>query len=282
MFAPDETDRKDGSNRGANGNWWGDALSSTDDMARQKHAPKYFTPAAYGASASGAGKGPNGGCTTTAISLLTDVSAAAGKTAIKASIDAMVANGATNVAEGMAWGWRTISSGEPFTEGRLDTQRGNDKVVIVLTDGANTYYTPSSLGYNDLANGKSIYSAYGYTGQPYDSGDTRLFMNTSSSVGKTNYSNGNYTKAMNEHFASLCAKAKAAGILVITVSLDLSTSNTTENAQITTLKNCSSESRFRRDASGNAVKLHWNATGGSLSKTFKEIGDELSNLRIVG
>ena len=30
------------------------------------------------------------------------------------------------------------------------------------------------------------------------------------------------------------------------------------------------------------AKLYWNATGATLSQDFKEIGDELSNLRIVG
>ena len=30
------------------------------------------------------------------------------------------------------------------------------------------------------------------------------------------------------------------------------------------------------------MKLYWNATGGNLSDKFKEIADELSNLRIVG
>ena len=49
----------------------------------------------------------------------------------------------------MAWGWRVLSSGEPFTEGRPDEEHGNDKVVIVLTDGANLYgpETPSAYGY---------------------------------------------------------------------------------------------------------------------------------------
>ena len=30
------------------------------------------------------------------------------------------------------------------------------------------------------------------------------------------------------------------------------------------------------------AKLFWNATGGNLAEKFKEIADELSNLRIVG
>ncbi|MBX3576428.1 MAG: pilus assembly protein [Rhizobiaceae bacterium] len=282
MFAPDETDRKDSSNRNANGNWWSDDSSSTDDALRQRSTLKYFVAGAWGSSAAAASSGPNDSCTTTAITPLTDVSATAGVTTIKDAIDAMASNGATNVPEGMAWGWRVLSSGQPFNEGRSESEKGNDKVVIVLTDGANTYYTPTSLGYNDLAGNKSIYSAYGYTGKSYNSGDTRLFMNTSSSVGKTTYTNANYTTALNEQFATLCGNAKTAGVIVMTVSLDLSTTNTTENAQINALKTCSSDSRFRKDSAGQPVKLYWNTTGGSLAKTFKEIADELSNLRIVG
>ncbi len=60
----------------------------------------------------------------------------------------MAPTGNTNVPEGLAWGWRTVSSNEPFTEGRSNTEKGNDKVVIVLTDGANTY----SIGPNNDMN----------------------------------------------------------------------------------------------------------------------------------
>lgn len=59
-------------------------------------------------------------------------------------------------------------------------------MVIVLTDGANTYSTVSDSGY---ANNRSTYAAYGYTGLTYPgSGSvTRLFMNTSTDIGKTTY-----------------------------------------------------------------------------------------------
>lgn len=283
MFAPDETDNKDSSNRRAENNWWDDVTNSSNNTTRQSYMPKYFSVAAYGTSAAGSGEGPNASCTTTAITSLTDVTTTDGKKIVTDAIDAMAANGATNVPEGMAWGWRVVSSGAPFTEGRAESERGNDKVVIVLTDGANTYYTPSSLGYNDLAGNKSIYSSYGYTGKGYNgTSTTRLFMNTSNSISKTDYSNSNYTAALNEQFTALCDNAKAAGIIVMTVSLDLSTSNTTEKAQIDALKACSSDSRFRKGSDGKPAKLYWNATGSSLSNDFKEIADELSNLRIVG
>jgi Flp pilus assembly protein TadG len=273
----------------ASNNWWNDVSedgTTSYGTIRQKYMPKYFTVAPYGATNAATGEeGPNASCTTKPITVLTDVSTTAGQTAIKASIDAMSPTGATNVPEGMAWGWRVLSSGVPFTEGRLDTEKGNDKVVIVLTDGQNTYYTPSSLGFSDPANDKSTYSAYGYAGKWNSAvyATSRIFLGTSSNVSKTDYSNANYTKAMNEQFKTLCDNAKATGVLVMTVSLDLNSGDTTEKAQMDALKACSSDSRFRKDpTTGLAAKLYWNATGGNLADKFKEIADELSNLRIVG
>ncbi len=279
MFAPDETDQTTGGS--APNSWWNDVTTSTTASTRQKYMPKYFTPAGEGTSASAASSGPNDSCTTKPITPLVDVSVAAGKSQIEAAIDAMAPLGATNVPEGIAWGWRTISHAAPFTDGRAESEKGNDKVIIVLTDGANTYYTPSSLGYNDAAGNKSTYSAYGYTAvkQPGDS-YTRMFMGTT--VGKTTYANDNYGTAMTQQMNALCETAKQKGVIVMTVSLDLSTSKSDEKAQIDALKACSSDSRFRKDASGSAAKLYWNATGANLADKFKEIADELSNLRIVG
>ncbi len=294
MFAPDETDRTDSSRRPANNNWWADGSSSTNDRTRQRYMPKYLQPGTAEKSAYGTDEGPNTGCSTKAITKLTDVTNAAGLNSIKDAIDDMEPGGATNVTEGLAWGWRTISSGEPFTEGRGDAERGNDKVVIVLTDGANTYYTPesvtaqsysgtySSYGGNDLANNDSIYSAYGYTAQGYNgTGTTRLFMGTGSTVSKNDYSNSNYTKAMNDHFATLCQGAKDGNIILMTVALDLSTRDTAEKSQIDALTACASPSRIRKGSDGKAAKMFWNATGSSLAEDFKAIADELSNLRIV-
>ncbi|MGX5831209.1 hypothetical protein [Mesorhizobium sp. 43Arga] len=144
--------------------------SGSTSAERQRYMPKCFAdPGNTVTSAYGMDAGPNTSCSTTAITPLTDVSTTAGASAVKTAIDAMAADGATNVPEGMAWGWRTLSSTAPFTEGRPDTERGNDKVLIVLTDGANTYYTPTSVtaqsysgpnwayGGNDLAGAKAIY-----------------------------------------------------------------------------------------------------------------------------
>jgi hypothetical protein len=181
----------------------------------------------------------------------------------------------------MAWGWRALSSGAPFTTGRAETERGNSKVVIVLTDGANTYYTPGSLGFSDSAGNKSIYSNFGYAAKTTPGyAKSRIFQGTT--VDTTDYSNANYTKAMNEPFNTLCNNVKAAGVTVITIALDLDDQKTAEKAQMDALKACASYSRFTKDDNGDAIKLFYNATGGSLLADFKKIADELSNLRIIG
>ncbi|WP_181174524.1 TadE/TadG family type IV pilus assembly protein [Mesorhizobium sp. B2-3-10] len=295
MFAPDEPgnhwkltqdpDEAAPVTYGAINSWWNDDPSSSSGQSRLRNMAKYFQPRPIDAPALPAGNGPNYSCTTNPITPLTDVSVADGLTSIKAAIDLMQPNGGTNVPEGMAWGWRVVSSGEPFTQGRPEAERGNDKVVIVLTDGANTYYTPSSLGYSDPANSKSTYASFGYLNPGYNGTSVgRLFMGTSSAIGQFDYSNGNYTNALNEQMATLCNNAKAANIMVMTVALDLSTTKASDKLAIDALKSCSSNSRFRKDATdpSKPAKLFWNATGASLANDFKEIGNELSNLRVVG
>ncbi|NMG37669.1 hypothetical protein GRZ55_00275 [Chelativorans sp. ZYF759] len=282
MFAPDETDNEDSWRRDAMGNWWKDMTSGTDAQ-RQRFMPKYFQAAPLGSDFMGTDKGPNAMCTTTPILPLTDVSTTAGVNTVKKAITDMRALGATDIPEGTAWGWRTLNSAAPFTQGRPEHERGNDKVLIVLTDGFNTYYTPNSLGYNDLANNRSIYSNKGYTGVNAPGANrTRLFQNTT--VTATTHTNANFTTAMNQHLDSVCEAAKAAGIIVMTVALDLSSSVADEREAINAMTRCASDSRFRRDPNDptKAAKLFWNANGSNLADKFREIADELSNLRIVG
>ncbi|WP_281349462.1 pilus assembly protein [Nitratireductor arenosus] len=290
MFAPDEAGDRwetaldaDPDTYSASNNWWNDGTETSSAAARQRNMTKYFEVRPYGAD-SPKGVGPNYSCTTKPITSLTDVTTESGIAVVKSAIDAMTPNGATNVPEGLAWGWRTVSGGEPFTQGRPETEKGNDKVVIVLTDGANTYYTPGSLGYQDSAGNKSTYSAYGYTGVTYATGgQTRMFMGTGGAVAAYDFSNSNYTTALNEQLQTLCTNAKSAGIVIMTVALDLTAADAAEKAQIDGLRACASESRFRKDPGdpSRPAKLFWNATGGDLAEKFKEIGDELSNLRIV-
>ena len=215
MFAPDEPgnhwyltqdpDEPQPVTYSASNSWWNDDPSSSTGRARERNMAKYFMPRPIDAPVLPKGAGPNYSCTTEPITPLTDVTVPEGLAAIKAAIDRMAANGNTNVPEGMAWGWRTVSSGEPFTEGRPDSEKGNDKVVIVLTDGANTYGVRTTI----RPQNKSTYAAYGYLQPGYnDTGIGRLL--TGTSVGQFDYTSSNYTAALDDHMATLCDHAKAA------------------------------------------------------------------------
>ncbi len=212
------------------------------------------------------GYGPNQGCILTPITPLTDISTVAGRNTMKAAINAMKPNGMTNVPEAMAWGWRVLSHGEPFTEGRPDDERGNDKVVIVLTDGANTYSVDSG--------------SHGRADQPYGTtGVPRLFLGTKAKP--SDQSLTNMAAALNEKFAALCKNAKAVAygrptLTVMTIALDLDSKKADEGGQIKLLEDCASPSRNDPNK-----KLFWNATTATLTTTFKDIADALSNLRVV-
>jgi Flp pilus assembly protein TadG len=238
--------------------------------------------------------GPNRACTTTPITALTN-----NQSTITAAIDALSPTGNTDVTEGLAWGWRTITSGAPFTEGTPDTNKSVDKVIIVMTDGANTYTSANTNA--DYAQTKSYYAANGYTGWANNTGSVGLGTQTSASnkprivqgttASATTHSGANYSSAMIQQMKALCENVKATDrVLLMTVALDLDKNDSTDVTMMNALKDCSGDSRSRKDSGGTALKMYWNActrtvSDGScttLDDTFKEIKDELSNLRFIG
>lgn len=80
------------------------------------------------------------------------------KSAITSRINAMVADGSTVIPEGLAWGWRLISPGAPFTEGAAYTDPDTVKAIILLTDGENNVRGNGQFGSN--------FTAYGYEDIP--------------------------------------------------------------------------------------------------------------------
>jgi Flp pilus assembly protein TadG len=284
--------------------WW-----ASTSRPRMTNVAKYFANkvnlSGQGSPTSGSGRvgewryyrgeaGPNQSCTTTAITPLT-----ANTTKLNAAIDAMSPTGNTNVPEGLAWGWRTISSTAPFTEGTSETRKDMDKVVIVLTDGANTYADLSQQDRSDVTGTQSTYAAFGYSGYAGNGGVNgtatlsdasniaRIFKNTTAST--TTHDSTNFQKAMDDKMTAICTNIKDKKIMLMTVALDLNPNNVSGtsakaavNKAIQTLTNCAGYSRVKKDASGNPAKLFWNATSDTLDDTFKEIADELSNLRFTG
>lgn len=161
------------------------------------------------------------------------------------AIKAMEARGATNIHQAVMWGWRTLSPGEPFTEGSPYTDTDVTKVMVVMSDGMNTY-----MGLNNPK--LSSYSAYGYAI------NGRLGIKTSNSSALTG--------AMNAKTLLACKNAKDAGIQIYTVAFDLNDKKTLQM-----LKNCASSKSMALTANNSS----------DLIATFEEIGSNISKIRLT-
>jgi Flp pilus assembly protein TadG len=96
--------------------------------------------------------GPNYACPTPIMPLTSDF------TKLKTEISKMIhwEGSGTNVSEGMAWSYRVLSPGEPYSQGAPFKSENNSKFVVVFTDGENTVFGASNETHN-----KSDYGAYG-------------------------------------------------------------------------------------------------------------------------
>lgn len=184
-------------------------------------------------------KGPNFDCQTQPIVPLTN-----DYELLKQRIDALTAQGATNLTEGVMWGWRALSPGEPFAEGRPKAAGNNEKIMIFLTDGTNTW---NQLG-NDLG---STYSSFGYAV------DGRLFNPGAGVVTVTN--------SMDEKTQAGCTNAKADGITVYVIRLELEDIKAGD-----LLKRCATSEAHYFDVPDAAT----------LEDTFQEIAQNIRRVRI--
>ena len=184
--------------------------------------------------------GPNYMCESEPITPLTDT-----KQTIINALNDMVAYGMTNIHEGMMWGWRTLSQQAPFSEGLPDDTDNNHKIIVLMTDGANTHRGSNSEN-------KSIYSPYGF------SRNARLRPPT--------HSTSALVEMMDERTQRACRNAKNAGIIVYTIGFELRDGETRN-----LLKNCASD----KNKAFNAE------SGSELIATFENIAKELSALRIA-
>lgn len=261
MFAPDEPDypsRNAGSElrSGYGNNYISDfgARSQTSSnsgtvakqYARQSWIDKYIAGSVPRNQA-----GPNLYCTTAPLLPLTS-----DKTAILRRISEMQADGYTNVAEGIAWGLRVLSPGEPFTEGRAYGEEHNIKAMVVMSDGENQ----SATGGGSTPN-ESVYGPYGYTSTG------RIWEGAPAQTKRNNRP----VEAIDSHMLASCEEAKAVGITVYTIAFDVrADSNVAQR-----LRECASTQR------GTNAPLYYNAgNAAELERAFRAIGSHVSNLRL--
>ena len=194
-------------------------------------------------------------------------------------IDQLQASGSTNVPAGAAWGWRTLSSRKPF-EGRRETQLDNHKIMVLMTDGQNTYYNPKQFYpwyQRDLVSdiNETVYGGYGYgknddgVNKPTD-GDGFMF----DGFGK--YPNpgqnpNTWTEAMDAHLVEVCTNAKEGQVIIYSIAFDVANGSSIKQV----LEGCASD----RPGGG---KYYYDARDSSkLAAAFKEIADSLKRLRLV-
>ncbi|RIY02010.1 hypothetical protein D3218_06785 [Aureimonas flava] len=247
-------------------------------LAKQRDVTKYLESP----NADRKKEGPNNGCTTTKITPLT-----ATESVVQSAVRDMQPLGGTNIAEGLAWGWRTLTDGQPFPEGRPRNTKENLKVVVLMTDGENTYNAAYTSGEQiELTNAnRSMFGTYGY-GQILDTTKStptvrigRMFDATLSTKPKAAISN--ITAAMNETMSRVCENIKkdgtnddgGDGIVIFSIAFDLKDGSPIKER----LRACASNG-----IDGKGAKLYYDAKNSNdLLSAFSSITDEISALRIA-
>ncbi|MEN0654099.1 MULTISPECIES: TadE/TadG family type IV pilus assembly protein [Hyphobacterium] len=183
---------------------------------------------------------PNRSCTSRPITPLTS-----SRRTIDTALNAMQANGNTNVAMGIGWGVRVLSPQAPFTEGRAYGDRDTIKAMIILTDGENVM----SGGNGAMM---SEYAAYGYAA------DGRLGVRSASGTV--------LSRAVDERTAEACRVARESGIRVYAITFQVRDNRTRD-----LMRGCASNPALYFDSPDNET----------LQDVFELIAGDLTNLRIA-
>lgn len=218
--------------------------SWSDDLTRMKNSVKYTSPQYVDLSNSTlysnyqVPKGPQFLCDTKPLQRLTN-----SYTSVKSQISSLAAAGSTNIPEGIAWGWRSLSPKAPFADGKAYNDTENVKIMVMLTDGTNAVNTfATALG--------GAYSSWGY---PYSQ---RLGANAGT----------NLRSGLDAKTRDVCAKVKASGIKIYTIGLMI---DDTAGQQL--LSDCSSGSSY-----------YYNSPNASqLQSIFDDIAKKISKLRLA-
>lgn len=241
---PDEPERRHGTaeydNDYIEDDSGGKSMTRKEYAAQQRAVWKYRTGEPSADNWPSTTSGPNKSCARPVTPLTND------RDALLDELDEMEPwnDGGTNGAAGMAWGWRVLSPGEPYSEGAAYDARDVEKVMVMMTDGENQIYG----GYNN--HNQSHYSAYNYLGV------RRL--------GVTGH--GAAKGRINDRMALLCENIKAEGITLYTITFRLNS-----GALKDLYRDCASSPDHYFDSTSN----------GELEQHFQTIARQLSELRLA-
>ena len=214
-----------------------------------------------GSNMASSNAGPNFLCSTEPLTELTD-----NKQSVLNAIDDMRAQGATNIQEGIAWGWRTLSETEPFTGGRSYSDPDNRKYIIVLTDGNNW------MGSSSTPN-ESAYSAWGY------GKNGRLDAGLDNDDRPDLYKNVNLNtaeKKMNVHTLQTCENAKNAGITIFAIAFDVSDGSSVKEM----LAACGGSGISNGRPLIASGEFYFDVNGAALDDAMAAITSQISDMRL--
>lgn len=246
-FAPDEPGNRfskgGNSSTAFNNSWLNDGVSG-NHATIQRSTAKYKTQMpVIGHFDDDTGPltlGPNRACPTPIVPLTATLSK------VRTGIDAMQYwNGSgTNIAEGLAWGWRVLSPQEPYTQALPFDSDKASKILVIMTDGTNV-----SFGASNTIN-KSDYGSYGFLSDGrIPSADTQAKAEA----------------YLNASTASMCAEIKDLGIEIYSVIY-----KTSATSVVNLFSNCATRKQnffMAKDVP-------------SLKAAFAAIGQAVSGVRI--
>lgn len=244
-FAPDEPGTRmnqGGNNSGSYNNSWLDDRVSGTEAERQRSTLKYINPTARSVNNTGPLTiGPNRACPTPIIPLTANFAK------IRSGINAMnYWNGSgTNIAEGLAWGWRVLSPDAPYTEAGPFDPVERQKFMVLMTDGRNV-----SFGSSGTMN-RSDYGAYNFLANGF--------------IGGTN-NQGTAEGILNGWTLDMCSQMKSQGIEIFTIVY-----NETAASVQTLFRSCATRPE----------NFYMTNNTRALEDAFANIGRQMSRLRLT-
>lgn len=246
-FAPDEPGNplsKGGNSSSAfNNSWLKDVVGGSHEK-KQRSTDKYKTQkpvvSNFRDTTGPLTLGPNRACPTPIVPLTETLSK------VRKGIDALQYwNGSgTNIAEGVAWGWRLLSPAEPYAQA-LPFGTSARKILVVMTDGANV-----SFGASNTIN-KSDYGSYGFLS------DARIPSATTKSTAEA---------YLNDSVEKMCVDINKLGVEIYTIIYKTTASNV-----VSLFSNCASRP-------GNFFMAKDVV---ALKEAFASIGQSVAGVRIT-
>ncbi len=272
MFAPDEPGNGTTTSTNYQNNWSfnsyindsTNALTCKADTSQsfpsaEGRACKYVNPVgAAPTNYGGAGipNGPNFACTSKPLQRLTsDV------TVLKTLVSNLSPLGATNILEGLMWGWRTLSPNSVFGDGAAYSTSTVTKIIILMTDGANSWSDNPYDNYN-----QTLFFSMGYFKNVDGTSPNGRLPPSSQNLATASQARN----ALDTLTQLACTNAKGTGVSIYTVGFSTA-SDPIDPQGLTLLNGCASSQSQSFVAS----------TSDALIAAFDKIAKSIGTLRLT-